>query len=125
MNNVFLIGRLTKDPVVKYGAESQKAFCKFNIAIDNGKDKNGNEIQADFPSIIAFGKTAENLERYTHKGRLIAVTGALKTGKYEDKDGKTVFTTDVHATRVEFLDWGDDKPTEKGFSQVEDDDIPF
>jgi len=143
MNSVNLIGRLTKDPEVKYGAESQSAYCRFSIAIDRGKDRNGEDMGADFPNIVCFGKTAENCEKFLVKGRLVAVMGKIRTGKYEDKDGKTVYTTDVYADRIEFLEWGDksegaeggktakpSKKTEKqevmpGFAQVTDDDIPF
>lgn len=101
MNSVSLIGRITKDPEVKY-TSSQMAVARFTLAINRPiKDKDGN-TQADFPSIIAFGKTAENMERYVSKGMLIGVTGRIQTGSYE-KDGKTVYTTDVVADRVEFL----------------------
>lgn len=124
MNSVNLIGRLTKDPALKYGAESQTAVCKFTIAIDRGKDKNGNDLGAYFPQCVCFGKTAENLERYCKKGRLIAVEGILTTGKYEGKNKETVYTTEVLANRIEFLEKGD-APTTNGFTPVTDDDIPF
>ena len=134
MNSVTLIGRLTKDPEVRYGAESQSAYCRFTIAIDRGKDRSGEDMGADFPSIVCFGKTAENCERFLKKGRLVGVQGRIRTGKYE-KNGQTVYTTDVYADRVEFLEWGDraegSAPSAKpaaaptGFSQLTDDDIPF
>ena len=129
MNIVSLVGRLTKDPDVRYGAESQTAVARFSIAIDRGKDKSGESRGTDFPNIVCFGKTAELVEKYVSKGRLVGINGRIQTGKYE-KDGKTVYTTDVLADRVEFLDWGDDKPKAKdevqeGFSVLNDDDIPF
>ncbi len=103
MNSVSLIGRLTRDPEVRYGATSQIAVARFSIAIDRGKDKNGEDRGTDFPNIVCFGKTAELCEKYLGKGRLVGITGRLQTGKYE-KDGRTVYTTDVLADRVEFLD---------------------
>lgn len=126
MNNVTLIGRLTKDPEVRY-TEQQLAVARFNIAIDRiGKDKG-----ADFPSIVVFGKQAENCEKYLTKGRKVAIQGHIQTGSYE-KDGRKVYTTDVVADRVEFLEWGDreENPTNnsgtfEGFEAVEDDDVPF
>ena len=136
MNSVTLIGRLTKDPEVRYGAESQNAYCRFTIAIDRGKDRNGEDMGADFPGIVCFGKTAENCERFLKKGRLVGIQGRIRTGKYE-KNGQTVYTTDIYADRVEFLEWGDrseststgsSKPAASaptGFSQLTDDDIPF
>lgn len=139
MNSVSLIGRLTKDPEVRYGAESQTAVARFSIAIDRGKDKSGESRGTDFPNIVCFGKTAELVERFVSKGRLVGIQGRIQTGKYE-KDGRTVYTTDVLADRVEFLDWGDKNeggggqaPTAKkpasdvpeGFGTLTDDDIPF
>ena len=142
MNQVSLIGRLTRDPDVRYGAETQRAVARFTIAIDRGKDKNGNDLGADFPSIVCFGKTAELCERYLKKGRMVGITGRLQTGKYE-KNGQTVYTTDVLADRVEFLDWGDkneggnnagqgnfgggkpDSGLPGGFATMTEDDLPF
>lgn len=140
MNSVTLIGRLTKAPEVKY-SESGTAMTRFSIAIDRGKDKNGNERGADFPNIVAFGKTAELCGKYLDKGRMVGIQGHIQTGSYE-KDGRRIYTTDVCAERVEFLDWGDgttetreatavsakpsanDYPAPEGFSRLED-DIPF
>lgn len=126
MNNVTLIGRLTKDPDVRY-TESHMAVARFNIAIDRGKDKDGKSKGTDFPGILCFGKTAENCERFLEKGRLVGIQGRIQTGKYE-KDGRTIYTTEVVADRIEFLDFGkreeghSDIP--QGFSAT-DDDIPF
>lgn len=105
MNNVILIGRLTRDVELRY-TTSQMAVATFTLAIDRPV-KAGKEKEADFPRIKAFGKTAENCEKYLAKGRMVAVQGSLQTGSYEDKDGKRVYTTDVIANRVEFLEWGD------------------
>ena len=138
MNSVSLIGRLTKDPDVRYGAASQTAVARFTIAIDRGKDRNGEDRGADFPSIVCFGKTAELCEKYLGKGRLVGIQGRIQTGSYE-KDGRKVYTTEVLADRVEFLDRGDrsggsaaqmggapsDNQTPDGFTEMTDDDIPF
>lgn len=95
MNTLIFIGRLTKTPEVKY-TTGQVAVCEFNIAIDRGKDG------ADFPRLKAFGKEAENLERYKKRGDLIGIQGHIKTGSYE-KDGKTFYTQDLIADRIEYL----------------------
>ena len=113
MNSVVLIGRLVKDPDVRYTAGTQMAVANFTIAIDRYV-KNG-EKQTDFPRITVFGKQAENCEKFTSKGRLIAVQGRLQTGSYKNKAGETVYSTDVVADRVEFLEWkrrDDDEPYE-------------
>lgn len=116
MNNVSLIGRLTRDPEVRYTAGTQMAVARFNLAIDRTVGQ-GKEKQTDFPSIVAFGKTAELCERYLSKGRQVAVQGRLQTGSYQNKDGATVYTTDVMADRIEFLGSKNDGSTEKeGYS---------
>ncbi|MBQ4505824.1 MAG: single-stranded DNA-binding protein [Firmicutes bacterium] len=138
MNSVQLIGRLTRDPSVSYGAASQTAVARFTIAIDRGKDRNGEDRGADFPSIVCFGKTAELVEKYVGKGRLVGITGRIQTGSYE-RNGEKVYTTDVIADRVEFLDRGDRSGSSSysnpepdmedsipgGFNKLTDDDIPF
>lgn len=133
MNIVALVGRLTKDPDVRYTAGTQMAVATFTLAIDRpvAKDK---EKQTDFPRIIVFGKQAENCERFLAKGRKVAIQGRIQTGSYQDKAGNTVYTTDVVADRVEFLEWGEkDGDSGKhaantafsdGFSYL-DEDIPF
>ena len=106
MNSVVLIGRLTRDPEVRYTAGTQMAVCTFTVAIDRPV-RAGGEKQTDFPRVTVFGKQAENCERFLAKGRLVGVQGRLQTGSYTNKDGATVYTTDVVADRVEFLEWGD------------------
>ena len=106
MNSVVLIGRLTRDPEVRYTAGTQMAVCTFTVAIDRPV-RAGGEKQTDFPRGTVFGKQAENCERFLAKGRLVGVQGRLQTGSYTNKDGATVYTTDVVADRVEFLEWGD------------------
>lgn len=131
MNNFYGIGRLTKDVTVNY-TPSQMAVARFNIALDRGKDRNGESRGADFPSCVAFGKTAENLEKFSGKGLRIAIIGHIQTGSY-DKDGQKHYTTDIVADRIEFIDWkNSEKVSEpdgdypQGFAAMDDmGDIPF
>ena len=121
-NLVFLIGRLTKDPEVRYTSGTQTAVCQFTLAIDRPVK---GEKQTDFPRVTCFGKQAENCERFLAKGRLVGVQGRLQTGSYE-KNGATVYTTDVVADRVEFLERAEKivEPVPQGFAAVTE-DIPF
>ena len=132
MNSVVLIGRLTRDPEVRY-TESQLAVARFAIAINRVPGRDGQDRGADFPNIVVFGKQAENCERFLTKGRQVAIQGHIQTGSYE-KDGRKVYTTDVVADRVEFLEWGDRSQSSsqgssagipEGFQAIDDDDIPF
>lgn len=136
MNSVNLIGRLTKEPQVRYTGDGL-AVASFTLAVDRPAKK-GEDKQADFPRIIVFGKQAENCEKYLAKGRLVAIMGRIQTGSYEKQNGDKVYTTDVVADRVQFLEWGEDKAKSQapqrttqtqqeefhGFRQVED-DLPF
>lgn len=128
MNTVSLVGRLTRDPEVRY-TSTQMAVARFSIAIDRPA-KEGGEKQTDFPNIVVFGKQAENCERYLAKGRKVAINGRIQTGSYTDKEGRKVYTTDVVANYVEFLDSASQqaKPEQgeqvEGFKQA-DDDMPF
>ena len=129
MNKVFLIGRMTSTPELRY-TDSQVAVLRFNIAIDRGRDKNGNDKGADFPSVLAFGRTAENLSKFVGKGNRVAIDGHIQTGRYTKQNGDTVYTTDVIADRVEFIDWKEsgskpDNQAPAGFETISDDDVPF
>lgn len=140
MNNVVLIGRLTRDPELRYLQNGGQAICNFTLAIDRGlsKDKKqevlakGGQV-ADFINIVVWGKTAESCANFLAKGRLVGVQGRLQSGSYEAKDGTKRYTTDVVASNVEFLEWGDkndnnakqDKSTLSDFNEVSSDDIPF
>ncbi len=115
MNSVVLIGRLTRDPEVRYTAATQMAVATFTLAIDRPV-RAGGEKQTDFPRVTVFGKQAENCEKYLAKGRLVGVQGRLQTGSYQNRDGATVYTTDVVADRVEFLEWGDRQSGNGSFS---------
>lgn len=103
MNNVSLIGRITKDIELKTTDSGMVATAIF-IAINNGKNENGEERPADFPKICVYEKQAQNLAKYCKKGSLVAVTGRLKTRTYEKEDGSKVYETYVIASKVQFLD---------------------
>ena len=107
MNKVILCGRLTKDPDTRYGgANNDMAVARFNLAVDRRRGKNADQNQptADFISCIAFGKTAEVIEKYCHKGIKLIVDGRIQTGRYTNKDGQTVYTTDVVVENFEFAE---------------------
>ena len=106
MNSVELIGRLVRDPEVRYTSGSQMAVATFSIAIDRPQ-KEGQQKQTDFPRITVFGRQAETCEKYLKKGKLVAIQGRIQTGSYTDKNGEKQYTTDIVANRVEFIDWGD------------------
>ena len=97
MNIVILIGRLVRDPRYSNGV------TKFTIAVDRQPDADGNK-KADFIGITVFGKQAESCKQYLHTGRQVAVQASIRTDSYTDKDGKTIYTTEVIARRVQFMD---------------------
>ena len=94
MNRVNLIGRLTRDPEIRM-SQGGLAVATYTLAVDRQVKKEGEERNADFIRCTSFGKTAEFCERYLSKGTKIGVDGRIQTGSYTDKDGKTVYTTDV------------------------------
>ena len=104
MNSVILVGRLTRDPEVRYTSDTQRAIANFSIAIDRGKGRDGKDLGTDFPNIVCYGKTAELVEKYVGKGMQVGIQGRLQTRSYENRDGKKVYVTEVIADRVEFLD---------------------
>ena len=99
MNNVSLVGRLTRDPEIN-ATNSGSSYARFSIAVD----RRGKAAGADFINIVAFGKTSEFIERYFRKGQRIGINGRIQTGSYEGKDGKKVYTFDVTADNVEFVE---------------------
>lgn len=102
MNSVQLLGRLTRDPDVRY-TDGGSTVAKFTLAVDRRFKQEGGE-SADFINCTAFGKTAEFIERYVFKGTKIALNGRIQTGSYTNKDGVKVFTTDVVVENVEFAE---------------------
>ena len=105
MNSVVLIGRLARDPELSYTANTQTAMCRFTIAVDRPR-RQGEDQGADFIRITVWGRQAETCDRYLTKGRQVAVMGRIQTGSYKNREGVTVYTTDVVADRVEFLGGG-------------------
>ena len=118
MNSVNLIGRLVRDPSLRYAGELP--VVNFSLAIERVK-KDGAKT-ADFPKVIALGKTGELVDKYLHKGMLVGISGRLQTGSYE-KDGMKIYTTEVVADRVTFIEWP--KEEKSGFEDITDADIPF
>ena len=105
MNKVILMGRLTRDPEVRYTqGDNQMAIARYTLAVDRRFNRNGDENTADFISCVAFGKSGEFAERYYRKGLKVAVTGRIQTGSYTNKDGVKVYTTDVVVEDQEFAE---------------------
>ena len=92
MNNVSLVGRLVRDPEVRYGQNESVSVAKFSLAVER-KWKRDGEPTVDFINCTVFGKSAEFTEKYFRKGMRVAITGRIQTGSYKNKDGQTVFTT--------------------------------
>lgn len=114
MNNVTLMGRLTRDPEVRDGATK---IGKLNLAVDRRFKKEG-EASADFINCVAFGKTAEFVEKYLHKGTKIALVGHIQTGSYTNKDGNKIYTTDVIIDSLEFAESKSASAQQNGGSAV-------
>ena len=100
MNHVVLVGRLTKDPELRYAAGSGTAVCRFTVAINRQFKKD----ETDFINCVAFGKTGETITQYLTKGRQIAVTGSIRTGSYESNSGEKRYTADVIVETFEFVE---------------------
>ena len=105
MNSVFLIGRAVKDPA------ALKSAVRLCLAVDRGKGSDGQSLGTDNINVVCFGKTAGLAEKYALKGRLVAVKGRILTGSYE-KDGKRIYTMDIAADRLEFLDGSEEDASE-------------
>ena len=105
MNKVMLMGRLTRDPEVRYGgSETNRAVARYTLAVDRrGRQEEGQQT-ADFISCVAFGKSGEWAEKYLHKGTKIIVSGRIQTGSYTDREGRKVYTTDVIVDEHEFAE---------------------
>lgn len=145
MNNVELIGRLVADPVLRFIPGNSMAVANFTLAIDKGysKEKKAELVSmgkptADFIRIKVWSKQAENCSQYLSKGKLAAVQGSISTYRYTGNDNVVRYVTEVHANRVEFLEWGEKREHNKDddfsfsygnfedFQAIEDDDdVPF
>lgn len=105
MNKVILMGRLTRDAEIRYSqGENSTAISRFNLAVDRRFKRDGDEQTADFISCVAFGKIAEFMEKFGHKGTKFALEGRIQTGSYTNKDGQRVYTTDVVVENIEFAE---------------------
>ena len=106
MNKVILMGRLTRDPEVRYsqGGENSLAIARYTLAVDRRFKRNGDEQTADFIGCVAFGRNAEFAEKYFRQGLKVVVTGRIQTGSYTNKDGQKVYTTDVVVEDQEFAE---------------------
>ena len=137
MNKVIIIGRFTRDPEIKYTTgENATATARFSLAVNRRfKNKEGN-YDADFINCVAFGKTAEFIEKYFTKGMAIGITGRIQTGSYTNKEGQKVYTTDVVVEETEFVESknkgaSDNVPNNNANSNsdfeetVSDDEMPF
>ena len=138
MNKVILIGRLTKDPELRFAAGSGTAVSRFTVAVNRQFKRD----ETDFINCVAFGKTAETISQYLSKGRQIALTGSIRTGSYDAQDGTKRYTTDVAVDSFEFIGSkdssgsnsapvsnNDDSFSEANFGDditpVDDGDMPF
>lgn len=131
MNNVQLVGRLTRDPEVRY-SDGGSTVARFSLAVDRRFHKEGQQ-DVDFISCVSFGKTAEFIEKYFSKGMRMGLIGRIQTGSYTNQEGKKIYTTDVYADNVEFVEskgssengQGDSRPEPSsagdGFMHIPDD----
>ena len=104
MNKVILMGRLTRDPEVRYTqGEEPMAITRFTLAVDRRGKRDG-EASADFHSCVCFRRTAEFIEKYAHQGTKLVVVGRIQTGSYTNRDGQKVYTTDVVVEEAEFAE---------------------
>lgn len=130
LNKVILMGRLTRDPEIRYTANNNSLVCTFGLAVGRRYKQEG-QADADFINIVAWGKTGEFCSKYFNKGQQVAVCGRLQTRNYEDKDGKKVYVTEVIAEEVCFADSkkegaNDSITAANGFAPVVDDTaLPF
>jgi len=140
MNIIALIGRLTKEPELRYIASTGTAVTRFSIAVDRPFAKKDAEVTADFFNVVVWGKTAEHCANYLKKGRQVALRGRLQNNNYTDKDGVKRYAVEIIAEEVKFIDWGDknqqgtqgnqsndsfDDIDDAGYRAINDQDIPF
>lgn len=137
MNKAILMGRLTKDPELRYTSANNTAVCSFTLAVDRRFAKQGEERQSDFIPIVVWGKTAEFCGKYFQKGRQVAVVGRIQTRTWDDNEGKKHYVTEVVAEEAYFADskreggpsrpaGGSDADQADGFYPIDDgDELPF
>lgn len=136
MNKVVLVGRLTKDPELRFAQGTGTAVCTFTVAV-NRRFKREGQPEADFVPIVVFSKQAEATANYMSKGKLLSISGNIQTRNYEAKDGTRRYVTEVIADEVDFLEWGGKKEdtaskpvkdqfsTDNDITPIDDGDIPF
>lgn len=139
MNKAILMGRLTRDPDVRYTTTNNTMVVQFALAVNRRFAKEGEERQADFINIVAWDKTAEFCSKYFRKGQQVGIIGRIQTRNYDDKDGKKVYVTEVVAEEAYFADSKKEADSPFGnqpisnpfatpnneFKPVTDDDLPF
>lgn len=142
MNKVVLMGRLTRDPEVRYTSTNNTLVASFSLAVNRRFARQGEERQADFINVVAWDRTGEFCSKYFKKGQQVGVIGRIQTRNYDDKDGKKVYVTEVIAEEAYFADTrreGEANPfstastgaafdasaAPSDFNQVTDDDLPF
>ncbi len=143
MNKVVLMGRLTRDPEVRYTTNNNTLVASFSLAVNRRFARQGEERQADFVNIVAWDKTGEFCSKYFKKGQQVGIIGRIQTRNYDDKDGKKVYVTEVVAEEAYFADSKreveanpfasaetmgttfDANQAPNDFTQVTDDDLPF
>ena len=131
MNKAILMGRLTRDPEIRFTQTNNIKVASFGLAVNRRFAKQGEERQADFINIVAWDKTAEFVDKYFKKGQQIGVIGRIQSRSFEDRDGKTVYVTEVVAEEVYFADSKKEDNSNAPFENAEavtpvtDDDLPF
>ena len=133
MNKVELVGRLTRDPEVRYTqGENASAIARFSVAVNRRYKNNEGNYEADFINCVAFGRSGEFIEKYFKKGMAIGISGRIQTGNYTNKDGVKVYTTDVVVEEAEFVEsknnGGSSAPSSDGFMNIPDgidEELPF
>lgn len=133
MNKVVLIGRLTKEPELKFTPGKGTAVCTLTLAIDRRVANKDGQREADFIPIIVWGKQAEAVANYSGKGKMIGVAGRIQTRSYDNKEGRKVFVTEVISEDVQILEWANSRSNssssnsyDDAMEEVEDSgDIPF
>ena len=134
LNKVVLIGRLTKDPELKFTPGTGTAVATFSVAVDRKFKKEGAEREADFIPVVVWGKQAENVANFTAKGKFIGISGRIQTRSYDANDGTKRYVTEVVADEVQFIEWArkpqqpqENSPSSEygGLTPVDDGDIPF
>ena len=118
MNKAILIGRLTRDPELRY-TSSNRAVCQFSIAIDRPfTNQSTGQRETDFINIVVWDKQAENVGKYMTKGRLVAVEGRIQTRNYDNNEGKKVYVTEVVASNIQFLESKNATTGNNGFNSM-------